>query len=819
MSTASSAIHADPARAPRRSPRSPRPNPLQKIGINEQKQQPPPRRRRSVFKEVGLSIDSVDHTCTIPRVEDMISDSNVDTSVITEAAPQTSHNEKESETTMTSPTTSKWRSSASSSAHISSLPRLSYIGLLLMVCALVVPALRSLGYGPGRFGSHGVEAAVIHGREPEESRFLTRQSSDDPSSICKRWSHQSAIVNGTLYIYGGRAMSDQDQTTNQWNNDFLSMDLGSNIQIGSPTLKSLPSPSGPPAVANGYLWNSVSQLFLYGGEFSDTPIESPTAFSTWEYDIPSSKWNEHENPQTSGGNNSESSNQPVQRSGEGAGVSIPEIGLGFYFGGHLDFLTTQGWSNQIARVYLKSLLEFTFPGYTNTGVEFLSGGQKAGDDGVYRNITQGGLQAQGGFPERADGILVYIPGWGEKGIILGLAGGTNTTFTQMNVIDVYDIANSTWYKQATSGTTPKIRVNPCAVVAAAADGSSFNVHMYGGQNLQPYEGQTQYDDLWILSVPSFNWIQVDTKGQSNPPARAGHSCDIWNGQMVVVGGYVGQDLTCDSPGVYVFDLSTLKWQTQYTALKGGNDLNQQATQQKGSSDKNNQPGLSGSFGYQVPPAVQSVIGGHTDGGATVTAPVQSATSGPLATGTRPTFTVTQSNGAVVTETGAPGSGPGSAGSQQPAKSGPNIGAIVAGVVAGCFAILAGYFAFCAWVYRRQLKLYKNHVAMAQRQAAGDEKAGTAAGAAGLLRPDSSHNTSNQVSKYSTDASSGPSSGGYASVPSGPPGTGDTPPMPIPPQGGNSTTNSSSEDLMAGQEPSFLGVLLSPRRSLRVINRD
>lgn len=39
----------------------------------------------------------------------------------------------------------------------------------------------------------------------------------------------------------------------------------------------------------------------------------------------------------------------------------------------------------------------------------------------------------------------------------------------MNVIDVYDIANSTWYKQNTAGDTPKYRVNPCAVVAAAAE--------------------------------------------------------------------------------------------------------------------------------------------------------------------------------------------------------------------------------------------------------------------------------------------------------------------------------------------------------------
>lgn len=39
----------------------------------------------------------------------------------------------------------------------------------------------------------------------------------------------------------------------------------------------------------------------------------------------------------------------------------------------------------------------------------------------------------------------------------------------MNTIDVYDIATSTWYKQSTSGGTPEYRVNPCTVVAAAAE--------------------------------------------------------------------------------------------------------------------------------------------------------------------------------------------------------------------------------------------------------------------------------------------------------------------------------------------------------------
>lgn len=162
--------------------------------------------------------------------------------------------------------------------------------------------------------------------------------------------------------------------------------------------------------------------------FQDNPTTTPLPVSTWEYNIQSSSWTEHTNLQTSAGNYSDGGNQPVQRSAEGAALSVPELGRSWYFGGHLDMYTTPGWSNQIARVYLKSMLEFTHPGYANTGISSLGSSKAAGSGGVYRNITQGGIQESAGFTERADGVLVYVPGWGTEGIILGLAGGTNETF-------------------------------------------------------------------------------------------------------------------------------------------------------------------------------------------------------------------------------------------------------------------------------------------------------------------------------------------------------------------------------------------------------
>jgi hypothetical protein len=569
----------------------------------------------------------------------------------------------------------------------------------------------------------------------------------------------------------------------------------------------LPIPSGPPAVSLGYLWNSYDALYLYGGEFSDNPVATPDAFSTWTYNIGSSSWSSSDNPKSSAGTNSGPANQPIQRAAEGAGVSVPSLGRGFYFGGHLDYLTTAGWSIQTARVYLKGMLEYTFPGYSNADV---NGGQAEDSAGIYRNITDGGTQDSAGFPERADGLLVYIPGYSKSGIILGLAGGTNQSFTQMNVIDVYDVATSTWYKQATSGPTPKIRVNPCAVAVSAADGSSTQIYMYGGQNLIPYEQQIQYDDVWILTIPSFTWIQVDLTGQSSPPARAGHMCNVWNSQMVVVGGYVGQDLSCDS-GIYVFNTSSLQWQNQYMALATKDDLNRQKTQQ------NDPSALQGSFGYSVPEKVQSVIGGDAVGRATVTAPAQSAAQGPLATGSPITYTVT-SGTVVATETAIPTGVSGGSGTESSSKSSSgsktNVGAIVAGVIAGLLAILAAYLGFCAWIYRKQLKIYKNHAAMAQRQdLSGDSRwIGTTAFAVHRPYTDKSQVSSDR-SRYSGDNRSNNSSNRTNILAS------NNPYRNVPGGTGSATAASSTEDLMAGQEPSFLGVFLNPRRSLRVVNRD
>ena len=330
--------------------------------------------------------------------------------------------------------------------------------------------------------------------------------------------------------------------------------------------------------------------------------------------------------------------------------------------------------------------------------------------------------------------------------------------------------------------------------------------------------------------------------------------------MVVVGGYVGNELSCDSPGIYVYDMSKTQWVQQFTALSPGSDtgssgsdssstFNSQSNSGGGfkSTGSNNplnqQPaqlangsslgGLAGSYGYSVPQIVVDVVGGDSSGGATVTAPVVTATSGPLATGKPITYTVTNSNGATVTETSTPGgsssssssnnnnNGAGSiSGKSGSSSAGPNIAAIVVGVFCGLLFIIACYLAFCAYVYRRQLQLYKRHVEMSQAQARGEKVPAIP----GLLATDSSSNggkRSDERREWNgmawVDGSSGhgtgyagSGSGRYAVGGSSGSGSGY---QELPRR---SSESSDSGDLLDGREPTFVGVMLNPRRSLRVI---
>jgi hypothetical protein len=92
---------------------------------------------------------------------------------------------------------------------------------LALVALLVVPGWRTspilrvdanpVGAGAGPASDIG--RAHREKREPLPPHV---KRDDSPTVVCKRWSQQSALVNGTLYLYGGRLTTSSDQTTDEW---------------------------------------------------------------------------------------------------------------------------------------------------------------------------------------------------------------------------------------------------------------------------------------------------------------------------------------------------------------------------------------------------------------------------------------------------------------------------------------------------------------------------------------------------------------------------------------------------------------------------
>jgi hypothetical protein len=369
--------------------------------------------------------------------------------------------------------------------------------------------------------------------------------------------------------------------------------------------------------------------------------------------------------------------------------------------------------------------------------------------------------------------------------------------------------------------------------------------------------------MYILTIPSFTWIKVPLPPNNQPPARAGHTCTLHDGQIIILGGYTGNTPSCESPGIHIFNATALTFQPNFRALPHAAD------------DHPENSVLAASFGYRVPDLVASIIGGTDQGGATASTPAAGpATDGPFATGKPPVFTVT-SPGATATATvttwwptGSPTSP--SYGGDGNNKGGNETGLIVAGLLAGLAGVAAGYLGYCAWLYRRQVRAYKSHLAVANRYspalsgasmsgglAAAAAVAGVAGrkGSVGVVSEKGRETENNRrgkgrmvvpaLNRLSTSTVDSlslgwavpptesrflldedrPSSGSGTGSGSGVGGGSGSGTIPVtgtarPLHRGGSVSGASTpsrERLLAGQEPSFFSVVLGPRRALRVVN--
>ncbi|GAA5864212.1 hypothetical protein JCM8547_001294 [Rhodosporidiobolus lusitaniae] len=389
------------------------------------------------------------------------------------------------------------------------------------------------------------------------SSLVSAQTQPQPTP-CFRWSGQMTIANAkgetnssTLYYFGGEAQTTESQEENTWTNALVSMSLDEDWQTGAPPLKLVQADNGnyssPPAVTLGALWASAdgNTLYQYGGSFSDSPSVDPPLEHIYAYSIEDDAWSVVDTTGDTIGRVAEG--QPAIVQGQGTNGE----NVGYYSHGHQDDHTTQGWSNQIDRIYLNSMVSFDMGSKRTSNITSYSSAAK----------TSNSSTALTNPVSRADGTLSYVPGLGtdSKGVLVSIGGATQSQYVDNSVLDIYDIGAGGWTRQSVSGASVGSRVNHCTVRGTQlVDGDNEPYHflyVYGGQKLNQSDRDSA---MYILTIHEndYVWTFVGDDLASQPNGRAGHQCVLEGNQLVVMGGVVRAD---------VFNTTSTSWQSEYKA--------------------------------------------------------------------------------------------------------------------------------------------------------------------------------------------------------------------------------------------------------------
>jgi hypothetical protein len=249
-------------------------------------------------------------------------------------------------------------------------------------------------------------------------------------------------------------------------------------------------------VAGGALWpDTVNKyLYQYGGEAVRDLRSSNDGIAI--YDILLDRWNHTRLPWR------------LEQVAWGASAVSNERGEGYYFGGWVNNRTEPG-----------TVGEHTASGLIRFDME----------SGDMLNLT--GPDPNG----RAEGFMTFLPA-SDAGLLIYFGGivdpwrNGSTVGAPMSTIHIYDIASSKWYVQNATGEVPEMRRRFCAGATWADDHSSYNIYLYGGLGVAP-DG-VGFDDVYILSLPSFTWIKW---WKADPaPGNPHHSmtCNVINRSQV-----------------------------------------------------------------------------------------------------------------------------------------------------------------------------------------------------------------------------------------------------------------------------------------------
>ncbi|KAK4123424.1 hypothetical protein N657DRAFT_463263 [Parathielavia appendiculata] len=404
--------------------------------------------------------------------------------------------------------------------------------------------------------------------------FVNRSSAMDPvENFCRRFGHQTAVIDRRLYIDGGFINYNplSQYPTNYSNFGLHYHDLDTPGEKLMPQLyANLTKNTTIPSVNGGTLWadNVNKRLYLFGGEYYQQPPSQQ--YTLWSFDTIYNTWESFGSP----------AQDDIGAVSYGAGVSVSETGEGYYYGGWRSNNTVPGWTGPpLAQT---GLVKYTMDSNTWS--------TDAGPDSV----------------GRAEGSMVFIP-VGDGGMLVYFGGvqdphGNGSWVGQpMERIFLFDLLSSKWYIQNATGTIPPMRRRFCAGATWAQDQTSYNIYLYGGVGMPPNTGG--FDDVYVLTIPSFQWIKMYPTDGSLTGEYGHHSlsCNVIDGaQMIIIRGTFPNRDHCDVPEQYGVHNMDMGQQNEEKALW--------------------KIFVTNITKYAVPEPIIAAIGGSADGGATKTVP-------------------------------------------------------------------------------------------------------------------------------------------------------------------------------------------------------
>ncbi|KAL2862472.1 uncharacterized protein BJX67DRAFT_366303 [Aspergillus lucknowensis] len=503
-------------------------------------------------------------------------------------------------------------------------------------------------------------------------------------SMCNWGSVRVNTIRDTVYLDGGSLWwqtgydngdVSTPESTNNNEGSLYYLNLSSSFNTATTNLTSLfgtiPKLGGnsnlAPTYQDGVMFANDYKFYLYGGLLvptdsqDDAAADRVLAYERFEYGPHSNLWEP-------GFIEDQLDDDMTRYVTDGAGVSVPSENLGFYVSG----MRAPGWG----------------PIWDNETATRLSQQMIRVDMSEMRDPVWSNLTIPDSVPARANAEAVWVP-VSDSGVIV-LVGGVNnpeSIYTAglseddedesrrispafMETVSVYDIATDRWYNQNTTGDIPPQLTQFCSVYASAPDDSSHNIYIYGGYDgLSP--ASTPSDDVYVLSLPSFEWIKLYS-GDSRAHGRKWHKCvKPYPDQMLVLGGTGLDPVTCVDM-IRVFNLNTGRFQDTYDPTEWSE--------------------------YEVPDLVAGRIGGDSSGGATKTAP-ESWTNASLEDVFTGTYTKTIETWypyeSTSTGTVTPTTVPDSDGASFPNWAGAIIGVVVGLIVIGS---AVGF-----WLVRRRKK--------------------------------------------------------------------------------------------------------------------